>query len=231
MLKYILKFAVKDFEIQKKSVINYFILGMLLTAIFSLANFSDRQMIFSLMFFVIVYGFVNKALYEDEKNNTLRLIASLPVKRETVVYARYLSVGLMAAFTACLFFVLSNVLTGGNAANESSAAGLLVSGATVLVFCIILSIYLPLAFKLGYIKAAGINRFLMIGIFAFFGAGAVAVEGLLKDNPPAFIVNLEAFFSSLDLNLVIAAAIAAVLLVYIGSMRLSAAIFRKRELF
>lgn len=229
MLKQVLKFAIKDFEIQKKSVFNYFILGLLLTVIFSLANFSDRQMIFSLMVFVIVYGFVNKALYEDEKNNTLRLIVSLPVKRETIVYARYLSVGVMAAFTACLFFVLSNVLTDG--ANESSAAGLLVSGATILVFIIMLSIYLPLAFKLGYIKAAGINRFLMIGIFAFFGAGAVAVEGLLKNNPPAFIVNLDAFLSSLDLSLIIAAALAAVLLVYIGSMRLSAAIFRKRELF
>lgn len=231
MLKQIMKLAVKDFEIQKKSILNYMIIGILMVVAFSLVNLIDRQMVFSLVLFAIVYGFVNKALYEDEKNNTLRLFASLPVKKEVIVYARYLSVGIILIFTTCLFLALGNVISGGNAANESSGASILISIATMFVFVIMLSVYLPVAFKLGYIKAAGINRFLFIGIFAFFGAGSAAVAGLFKGKSAEYVNNLDAFLSSLNLNTVLAIIIVAALLVYLGSMRLSAAFFRKRDVF
>lgn len=167
MLKQIIKFAVKDFTIQIKSILKYIIVGLIMITVFSLVNLIDRNMVFSMIFFVIVYSFVNKALYEDEKNNTLRLIASLPVKREVVVYSRYLSVGFILLSTALLFLALGNAISGGNMANASSEASNLISIVTLLVFVIMLSIYLPLAFKLGYIKAVGINTFLFIGIFAF----------------------------------------------------------------
>jgi ABC-2 type transport system permease protein len=231
MLKDVMKFAVKDFTIQKKNILNYMLIGVVLTIVFSLLNIFDRHTLFSIVIFVIVYGFVNKALYEDEKSNTLRLLASIPVKREAIVYARYLSAGIMLVFTSCLLLALSYIVTGGKAAAESSGIGILASLAIVIVFVVMLSVYLPLAFKLGYIKAAGINRFIFLGLFAFFGAASVAIGGLRGGETAESVGNMDAFLSSLNLNAMILLLIAAGLLIYICSMWLSAALFRKRDLF
>jgi ABC-2 type transport system permease protein len=230
MLRQIIKFSVKDFAIQKKSILSYMIVGMILISTFTILNITDKQMIFAITAFSIIYGFVNKALYEDEKNNTLRLIVSLPIKREIIVYARYLSTGLVMVLTTVVLLGISSLIPASQMSQSSSLTGIMCI-MIILVFIIMLSIYLPLAFKLGYIKAANINRFIFVAIFAFFGAIAAALGGLFKGKAPENITNLDNFLSSLDLNTILTIAIASVLIIYLVSMRVSISLFRKRNVF
>lgn len=228
MLKQILKLAVKDFTIQKRTMISYVIIGLIMSAAFLLLNITDMQMLFTIIIYVIIYGFVNGALYADEKNNTLRLLVSLPVKKEIIVYARYLSVGVVTILTVGLFMGLTGVISGW----DESAAGYAVMTMTMFVFIIMLSVYIPMAYKLGYIKAASINKFVFVGMFAFFGAGAAVLGGLLKDSAkPEFLNGLDSFFSSLNAGAVLSLIAIIVLLIFILSLRVSIAFFRKGNLF
>ena len=91
-----IRLAVKDFQIQASSVKNYIITLLVFLAVFLLISPMQYQAAFSMASLITLYRFINSTLYEDEKNNTLRLIDSLPVGRETVVKARYLSTGILA---------------------------------------------------------------------------------------------------------------------------------------
>lgn len=98
---------IKDFSIQRKSLIRYLIATLLFLLIFAFAL--EQQILFALAMFPIVYGFLDRSLYEDEKNNTLRLLISLPIKKELIVYSKYISTAIMLTVTTIAFSVVSKI--------------------------------------------------------------------------------------------------------------------------
>ncbi|HHW48708.1 MAG TPA: ATP-binding cassette domain-containing protein [Clostridiaceae bacterium] len=101
----------------------------------------------------------------------------------------------------------------------------------ILFFIILVSIYLPLAYKLGYIKANSINRFFLIGIFAVSTAAGLVLENISGSSPPAFISRISEFLSSVNPYTMLILAIAFTVAIYFISMELSIKFFKKRNLF
>ncbi|MCX8130628.1 MAG: ABC-2 transporter permease [Clostridia bacterium] len=227
-----LKLIIKDFSIQKKTIKRYLISALFLSVFFWFTDM--RQMAFSMAMFPLIYGFMNGALYEDEKSNTLRLLASLPIKKEIIVYARYTSVALVTVGSAIIFmilncFVLVKLLPPGDNSLDGS---IFVIITVLLVFMVLVSFYLPMAFKMGYIKAAGINRFVMLGLFGAFTALISVLGGLKKDGtvPDEMTKVLELLEKSGPVA-VIGIFGLIVLLAYLASMKLSVKFFKSRNLF
>ena len=234
MMKQVIRIAIKDFQIQLKSILNYLIIGIVMIIVFSLMDLLQRQTVYAMVVFVIIYGFVNKALYEDEKNNTLRLLASMPVKGDAIVLARYLSTGVyMIALCAVMILITGSVDVILHSAVEPAA--LIIMACIFLVFMLMISVYLPLAFKLGYIKAAGINRFVFLGIFGVFGGVTAALAAILKNKGtsgiPQKLEALNAKLSLMDPVLIFTALVLFVVILYFISLSLSIRFFRRRVLF
>jgi len=224
-----LKLILKDFAVQKNSIKTYVFIALFLGLFFSLNE--QQQMAIPMISMPIIYGFINRALYEDERNNTLRLLVSLPIRKEILVYARYITAAIVTVGTFAFFmlvnylFVLSGVWEEGTGIDAAAAL------AVVLVFIILLSIYLPLAYKHGYIKAANINRFIFIGIFGLSTVAALAFKKVSENTPPPFISRIEGILSSTSPYTIMILAIAFTIAVYFISMELSIKFFKKRNLF
>lgn len=221
-----IRLAVKDFQIQVKSIKSYVITLLVFLAVFLAMSPKQYQMAFSMAALVTLYRFINMTMYEDEKNNTLRLIDSLPVGRETVVRARYLSTGILAA---ALIIVLGAVsfIAGSIDRGASAAATICV----FLVYVILMAVYMPIGFKLGYIKAVNVNRFIFIGIFLLIGFASVLMGNPAGQQGSNAAESLTAMFADTSPVLVTAIFAVAAFLLYIVSMKVSVVFYKKRELF
>ncbi|MGI6669914.1 MAG: ABC-2 transporter permease [Acetivibrionales bacterium] len=240
MTKHLRLLVLKDFQVQLRSMVNYTFIGLAVMLVFALTG-EGLQMAFPVWAFVIIYGFINKCLYEDEKNNTLRLLVSLPLKRDSIVVARYLSTAVMIIIAGAAMWFLNPLLSGILPAADIHAAGdvsraivnaFAVVG-TSLVFMLIMSVYLPMAFKFGYIKAVNINRFVFLGTFMLFGA-IPAISRLKGDNQQGsfpWMEQVELFIESIGPEWLIALFILFCACIYVLSMCLSIRFFRKRQLF
>jgi ABC-2 type transport system permease protein len=232
-MKQVFRIAIKDFQIQVKSILSYLIIGFVMILVFSLINLLQKQMVYGMVVFTILYGFVNKALYEDERNNTLRLLAAMPVKRDVIVHARYLSTG-MFMFALCMVMILITGFTDLIVHSTVEPVAVIIIAGIFMTFVILLSVYLPLAFKLGYIKAAGINRFVLLGMFAVIGGVTAVFAAVLKNKEsdiPQKLKVLDEALSSMNPASVFVIVAVFVLIVYLGSWILSIRFFRKRVLF
>lgn len=228
MMRDVMKLVLKDFQIQKSAVPKYVITGLAFVLIFYMIGGMQNQMIFSVISFILIYRFINTALYEDEKNNSLRLLASLPVRRDIIVIARYVSTGI---FSIALAAIMSIVMAlTGMLSGEYLAASFVVFS-SFLFFMIMISVYMPLGFKLGYFKAVNVNRFLFFAIFVLFAAIPLLLGRLGGGEPPEFAVRFGAMLEAMEPSLVMAGFAIFALLVYIVSMRISIGFFRKRMLF
>ncbi len=219
---------IKDFAIQKKNLKNYIAIGLFLGLIFTF-NGSD-QMSFAMPTFLIIFGFIGKASYEDEANHTVRWIAALPIKKTTIVQARYLSVALASAFTVLVFQLIKNSLILLNVITiEAGAESYLSFLLVILIFVVMIAIYIPMIYKMGYIKAANIYKFL---IFGFIGLGLLSVKVLIPSGPPpAAFLNLTQWISEMSqINLTISVAVIS-LLIYIISMSVSMGIYSRKHYF
>lgn len=240
MMKHMRLLVLKDFQVQLKSMINYVVVGFIFMLVFTLMG-RGLQTAFPMSAFIIIYGFINKSLYEDEKNNTLRLLVSMPVKRDSIVIARYLSTMVVIAVIGAVMGFLNALLAGMLPAADVQA-GTEVSGAIVnalivictgLVFMILMSVYLPLAFKLGYIKAVNINRFIFLAIFVLFGAVPAIFQMTGDGSQESFpwILQVKSFVESIDPVWLLALFILFSVCIYVFSMYMSIKLFRKRQLF
>ncbi len=229
MMRDVLRIALKDFQIQKNSVLKYVITGLVFVVVFYLIGGEQNQMLFSVVSFILIYRFINITLYEDEKSNSLRLMVSLPIRRDTIVQARYLSTGIFTIALAVIMWA-ALALTGMLSGEEGSMTAIIVM-CSFLIFTIMISVYMPLGFKLGYSKAVNINKFLFIGMFALFGAIPLVLDKLGGSPIPEAVVKLDSMLETADPVLALTGFALFSVLVYIVSMRISIGFFRKRELF
>lgn len=221
----VMRIVVKDFQIQAKSIRNYVIAILFFVLIFTAMGLGQNLMLLPLVALFVMYRFINYSMYEDEKNNTLRLLAALPVRRDAIVFARYLSCGIFAVALCIMLGVISALVSPYEAG--STAAVLCV----FFVYMIMMSVYMPIGFRLGYIKAVSINRFIFLGVFILLGAIPVLLgskNGMQGGNALEGFIELLAGSDGL---LIVAGFALVTLLLYIISMKISVVFFRKRTLF
>ncbi|MDF2925870.1 MAG: family transporter protein [Paenibacillaceae bacterium] len=226
----------KDFFLQKRTAYMYLAMGMLFFFYF---DAMDQENMLSPMIpaFIIVYSFMNRSLHEDEKNNTLRLLLTLPVERALLVKAKYMSV-LSVAVISTIILVGIAVATGAVSFADpvERQVHLLVMAACILCYTVILSVFLPITYKLGIIKAQTINRFIFFGFIALgttFGALVNSLKSRfnLSGEPPAWLDRMGTFLEQMNPYVFFAALLAFSAVVYLGSMLMSIRFMERREVY
>jgi ABC-2 type transport system permease protein len=230
---------IKDFVLQKRTAYVYLAMGMLFFFYFDAMD--QRNMIAVMMpTFMIIYGFMNRSLSEDEKNHTLRMLVSLPIPRATIVKAKYASVALAAALAGSLLLSIG-ALAGIYSFQEPEdrVMNLLIIAAFTLTCTLLVSVFIPLVYKIGVVRAQSINRFMFFGLFAL-GTTVGTLAGFLADRlhmegePPAWvngIGKIGSVFAEMNPYAGIVLLFALSGLIYIVSMLLSIRFLERREVF
>ncbi|NLM72656.1 MAG: ABC-2 transporter permease [Clostridiaceae bacterium] len=156
--------VVKDILIQKKRV-----LFALLYIIFMVIAFQNMGLVmFTVGVTACTYMLIMTACAYEDMNKSDIMMNSLPVKKSQIVAAKYLSVFvffIMGTLAYAAFYgvvKLTGIPLGISPVNMTN----LISGITSV--CFISGIYLPIFFKVGYVKSKIINFVLFFSVF--FGA-------------------------------------------------------------
>lgn len=175
-----LNLVLKDLLLLKKNLL--FGIAYILILIISFQNLAGAAMLTAGVV-ALTYILVITACAYDDKNKADLLLNSLPINRNEVVGARYLSVFVFAGL-AIIFYGVIGGLSGllGLPLKVSHINGEGIVGA-LLAVSFMNSIYLPTYFKFGYIKSRMVNFVLFF--VAFFGLGIFS-KILPKNNVLGF---------------------------------------------
>nr|WP_315024876.1 ABC-2 transporter permease [uncultured Aminipila sp.] len=166
------------------------------------------------------------ALSFDDRAGFAKYALTMPVSRNTLVIGKYV-MALILIVLGSIISLLVNALIGTMPFIES----LLAVAITMLIGSLMISISLPPIFKFGVEK----GRFIMIGIVMIIGfLGGFTAISVGDGNASMSIDNngfslgdkIDAFFSN---NLSFLAILAVSALIFLLSMGLSMAIYRKKE--
>lgn len=224
----------KDFVIQKRSAYMYLAMGLLL---FFYMTAMDQYNMISVMIpvFIIVYSFINRSMHEDEKNHATRLLLCLPVPRTTLVKAKYASVVLVAV---CSTAVLSLVGLLGGAFNtrDDRVLNLLIAAVVTCCYSFLVSVLIPMVYKIGIARAQTYNRLFFIGIGILGGSSGALINALRSrfdssGGPPAWLQRLGDVLAGLSPYVWIVGMMVLSVLMLLISMRISIRYFEKREDF
>lgn len=169
-----LNLLIKDIMLLKKTIL----IGFIYIAVMALAfNGTTGPAMFTASTFAVAFLLIQTPCAHDDKSRAEPMLLSLPVRRDTVVSAKYAAVALYTLIAAAQYLLVYGAvkLTGlpfhMAGVTVESAAGLL------LVAVLFASIFYPLFFRLGYMKMRYVNIFLFAGLFAGGGALAAALRG------------------------------------------------------
>ncbi|MEO3947186.1 ABC-2 transporter permease [Gorillibacterium sp. CAU 1737] len=219
----------KDITVQKRSLLLFVLAGLFMTFVFSM---TDEAGITAMVMpvFVVGYSYASRSLYEDEKNHALRLILAFPLARKQIVRAKYVSIALVFLPLTVGFWLLGRPL---GFISDSWELAVLQLSAVILAFAIVVSFFLPIAFKLGMIRAQTLQRFVILGLFAFGMAGGYVFTRLGNNGsgPPEWLKNFSNHISRLSPSRVSLVLLLAAVLIYVLSAQLAVRFFERRELF
>lgn len=185
-----LSLIIKDFLIQKRIAA----LGALYIIIMTIALQNSSEGVYPASIIMLTYILTQTACAYDDKNKTDILINSLPVKRYSVVLARYISVFFYAAFSSIVYYLvhlLFNAVSFPIKSPPITPPGIL---GAILALSLITGLYYPIFFKLGYTKGKFYN--MVIFFMVFFGIGGVSNIVISRQNI-AFIESLTGIVNSL----------------------------------
>ncbi|MCG0275361.1 MAG: ABC-2 transporter permease [Thermosediminibacteraceae bacterium] len=199
----------KDLLIQK----NILLYGILSTLIIIIAFQQIGDAMFPVAVIALTYVMLQSACYHDDKNNANVLLNVLPIKRSTVVFCRYISVFVFALISISYYAVLTGIMK--ILSIPLKLYSITIEGVLFALFTLIFinSIYLPLFFKMGYLKSRIINLIL------FFGVGML---GSINEKYRGFLGSYD------KMTIMVILAIFAVI-IYGISYILSVKIYKNRE--
>ena len=152
-----LHLIIKDILIQKRTFL-YALLYTIVasTGFFTMINSSIILYVLSPM--AIIYMLITYAASYDDKNKSEFILNSLPLKRNQIVISKYISAFVFAAIGIIYSLTIGFI---GSATGILLSMSISLSGiVSVLAFtCIFSSIYFPICFKFGGVKA---NQFILI---------------------------------------------------------------------
>lgn len=218
-----LSLVYKDMAVQKKSLWMVLFYSLFMHA----AMFSMEGGAYVAVAIAVAYIFILGACAQDEKNKSEIVLNSLPVSREEIVVAKYL--------TALLFLIIGMGASGLTGAVLKLAGFSLVKRfisctdivAMFISISLLFSVYYPVYFKFGYLKARYVNLF----IFMLFFFGPALVLGLLegkREMPPLLVNFIDAVGRYPDSVLFISVIAVACILALL-SLLVSITFYRHRE--
>jgi ABC-2 type transport system permease protein len=157
-----LNLIIKDVVLQKRTIL----IGFIYVAVMALAFSNGGAAMFTASTFAVAYLLIQTPCAHDDKSRAEAMLLSLPIRRNTIVAAKYASVLLWALIAVFEYVVLYYaVLLSGLPFRMPpvSADNALSLAAAITVF---VSIFYPIFFKFGYMKTRYVNIILFAGLFA-----------------------------------------------------------------
>lgn len=212
----------KDILIQKRT----FLLGIFYILIMILSFQQVGSPMFSASVVAFSYIMVQSACAYDDKNKSDILLNSLPLNRDTIVIARYISTFIFAAISVVYYILLTGIIKILDLPFKVYPVSL--EGIIGALFALVLvsGIYFPIFYKVGYIKSKMVNFVLFFGVF--FGGGILLPE-LIRNKDEAFIQGILQFLSNQSDMQIAVEIFAVMILLLIISYMFSLHFYRKRE--
>ncbi len=212
----------KDILIQKKIVL----LCFAYIVFFIIALQGAGLIMYPTALTAITYMLVVTSCSYDEKNKADVMLNSLPIKRSSIVLAKYLSVFLYIVTGSIAYWAITTLLALTDlpvniypVSWEGFAGGVLAIG-------LINSIYFPFYFKFGYIK----SRFLNLILFFVFFFGLTSFVHFFYVHKNAGWVKIAADYINTQTDVqVFASVMVLTLLILTVSMVLSVKVYRGRD--
>lgn len=212
----------KDLIIQKKMLL----LSLVFVAAFIVMfqKMDNPGMMAAPIMIAITYLFVTNSCALDEKNRADIIINSLPVSRTEIVGARYISVLVFLAAAALLYMAETGffrLLSLSSVLPAASPLWIFTGAATAVL---ILSIYLPMFFSMGFTKSRIFYFVLFFGVFFGLGPALNSITG--PKDPTALLSVIYEGMNPLVLGFTAGGTI---LLIFFLSFQLSCKLYRRRE--
>ncbi|MDT8719490.1 ABC-2 transporter permease [Clostridium sp. 19966] len=211
----------KDFLIQKKNILISLLLALAYTFMFS--SKMPSYVIYLAIPIMITYLLMMNACNYDDKNNSQILFCSIPINREDLVVAKYITSFAFFIMGICEVLLSFYVLGISNIVRINGEIKLSYIMIGVIIIAIGSAVYYPIYFKLGYAK----SQFFLVAIFFAGFFGPMFIEEIVKSNKFASVlVNI----SSAPQAILYSLAIAIVLIILIISIWISIRIYKAKDL-
>ena len=218
-----LNLVLKDILIQKKSVLFAIIYIVFFMCVFhSLGTMMSASAIVAFTYILLMGAFAH-----DDKSKADTMLNSLPVKRESVVIAKYISLLLFLAIGAAVYIILFNIIQIINLPLKAFPLTLECLVGALFGVSLMNSIYFPVLFKIGYTRAKVLN---LILFFAFF-FGVPAIVNLFTSNiDKEFFDSILSVVNSQSDAVIGFSIVALAFLLLIVSYFISVKFYKQREL-
>lgn len=214
----------KDILVQKKTLI--FALCYSIFIFFAFGGHSFAKTVNVMGSVAISYIFILTAIAYDDKNKSDVILNSLPVKREQIIMAKYLSVFVFVAIALGFMGVIGGIINISGLPFNPSMVSLtdLVTALASVAF--LSSVYLPLYYKFGsaYTRMFNIALFLLV-----FFLPSTLVEILKKYGNREWFNGVINTIQSIPDWAIISALAGATLLFMLVSMLITMRIYKRKD--
>ena len=187
-----LNLVIKDILIQKKSLLYAFLYAIFLSITFSTLK-PEGMGLYVLCPIVITYLLIYYAVNYDDKNKSEIIINSLPIKREDIVIAKYISTfiyAIIGIIYATVIALIGKYIGFSIYTMSISLLDIILVFAAVGIFA---SIFFPVYFKFGAIKARIFNILLFMIIFFL---PVTAIDYAIKHPNNTLVQKLNYFINN-----------------------------------
>jgi hypothetical protein len=215
----------KEFLVQKKTMLYSFI--YVIVAAFAFNTLSPNGgAVYTIAPYAAIYLFVLGSCQIDDKSNSDMIFNSLPLKREDIVFSKYISVFFFAAFG-----ILCSIVVGtlGHLIGFASINRFITFKDTIIVLgvgMLFSSVFYPTYFKLGIAKMKFVNVFLFM-IIMFVPS---FVLGYVESNPDnLLVIKLVSLFTSTSPSLLQALYFIISCILFLISLLISIKIYKNKD--
>lgn len=191
---------------------------------FTLSEIGPSGLVVNIL--AVTYMLALGASAVEDKNNSDIMLVSLPIKKNTIVSSKYISVYIFALYAALINLLIYLTINQLNLPIEVlpyTSEGFFFSIVAVTLFC---SITLPLIFKYGYLKSRVIS---IILFFVFIAGGLSLVDNLIKNEDSIFAQKISNLIStSSDIQIAFLILVPVIIIVFISYI-LSLNFYKNRE--
>lgn len=212
----------KDIILQKKNLVIYLLLILFFS--FWMSSIGSTGLTYSI--FAVSYLLAVNATAFEEKNNSDIILLSLPIRKQKIVLAKYISVYVYIAIATLANFsiyILTNLLSIPFQVLPFTFEGIILASVGVTLLC---SITFPLVFKLGYNQSKMFNNVLF---FLTVFVAALMTDKLILSIHFPFQRQLLQFFSKRTELEIIILLLVPVLFLFIISFFSSLRFYKRRE--
>lgn len=212
----------KDILIQKKQFI--FSLAYLAFILIAFQKMGEAMFSMGLVAFTYMLSMTSCA-YED-KNKSDIMLNSLPVKRASIVAAKYISVLVYLVIGTLVYEVLTRIIDMLQIPLKAYPLSLETFIGGLVAVCLMTGIWFPIFYKFGYMKMRVANFVLF---FLFFFGASFLVDYMQAGNKSSWAQSIISFLhaqSAITIAMFFAAAVIIFMLISFG---LSVRFYKNRE--